>query len=70
MTTGKCAGTCLSQSNPCGNLASGVIMQISTFQWHYATFCEAIKKEHVLNSWNIGDHHYTELSLNKIILPF
>lgn len=31
VTTEKYAGTCLSQSNPCGNLAFGVIMQISTF---------------------------------------
>lgn len=31
VTTGKCAGTLLFQSNPCGNLTSGVIMQISTF---------------------------------------
>lgn len=42
VTTGKCAGTCLSQSNPCGILTFGVI-HIPTFQWHYAIFCEVIR---------------------------
>lgn len=43
MATGKCTGTRLSQSKPCGIFVFGVIIQISTFQWHYAIFCEVIK---------------------------
>lgn len=43
VTIRKCAATHLSQSNPCGILTFGVIIQIPTFQWHYAIFCEVIR---------------------------